>query len=66
MVCSAISINMDIWELLILRKNAKPLHFHDVIEMENISFMLEWKSFSNSQSSEVFDDILFDYDILFD
>ena len=47
------SINTDIRELLILRKNVKPSHFPDVIEMGSICFMLERKSFSDSQSSEV-------------
>ena len=49
------SFSTDIWELLILRKNVKPSHFHDV----NDIWVLERKSFSVSQSSEVFDDILF-------
>ena len=54
------SINTDIWELLILRKTVKPSHFHDITEMRNICFRMERESFSDSQSSEVFDDILFD------
>ena len=59
--CKAMSINTDILELLILRqKNFKPSHFHGVIKMGNICFMLERKSFSDLQSSEVFGDILFD------
>ena len=49
------SINTDIWELLILRKKVKPSHIYDVIEMGNICFMLERRSFRVSQSSEVFD-----------
>ena len=67
------SINTGIWELLILRKknktkqnkqkknnNVEPSHFHDVIETANMSFMLERKSFSDLQSSEIFYDLLFD------
>ena len=57
--CRAMSINTDICELLILRENVKTSHFHDAIEMGNICFMLERKSGSDLQSSEVFDDILF-------
>ena len=57
--CRAMSINTDICELLVLRKNVKTSHFHDVIEMGNICFMLERKAGSDSQSSEVFYDILF-------
>ena len=53
-------ISTGIRERLILRKNVKPFHLHDVIEMGNSHFMLERKSFSGSQSSEVFDDMLFD------
>ena len=34
-------------------KNVKPSHFSGVIEMGSICFMLERKSFSDSQSSEV-------------
>ena len=55
------SVNTDIWELLILRKKVKPSHFHDAFEIGSICFMLEWKSFSDSQRSEVFYDILFDH-----
>ena len=44
--CRAMSINTDIRELLILRKNVKPSHFHAVTEMGN-----ERKSLSYSQSS---------------
>ena len=59
----SIDSDTDIWELLILRKKKKKkktLHYHDVIEIGNICFMLERTSFSVSQRSEVFDDILFD------
>ena len=52
------SLNTDNCEILVLRK--KPSHFHGVTEIENICLMLERKSFSDLQSSEVFDDILFD------
>ena len=41
-------------------KNVKPPHFHDVIEIGNICFMLR-KTFSDSQSSKVSDNILFDW-----
>ena len=41
-------------------KNVKPFHFHDVTEMGNICFLLKRKQFNDSQSSTVFDDILFD------
>ena len=30
------SINTDMWELLILRKNVIPSHFYDVIEKEKM------------------------------
>ena len=35
-------------------KNVKPSHFHDITEMGNTCFMLERKSFSDSQSYEFF------------
>ena len=56
------SINTNIWELLILhqKKNVKPSPFHDVIETENNFSLLKRKSFNDSQGSEVFDDTLFD------
>ena len=38
-------------------KNVKPSHFHEATDIGNICFMLERKSFSDLQSSEVFDDI---------
>ena len=50
------SINTDIWELLILRKKVKPSHFHDAIG--NICFMLVRLSFCDSQNSEDLDDIV--------
>ena len=40
-------INTDMRELLILPKNAKPSHFHEVVELGNICFVLERKSFSD-------------------
>ena len=43
----------------------KPSHIYDVIEMGNICFMLKRKSFSDSQRTEVFDDILFNKKIDF-
>ena len=46
--------------LILCKINVEPSHFHVVIEIGNICFMLKIKSFSGSQSSEVFDEILFD------
>ena len=44
-----------------MRKNRQnPSHFHDVIEIRYICFMLERKSFSDSLSFEVFGGILFE------
>ena len=39
------SINADIWELLILRKNIKQSRFHDVIEIENILWFTKFWSY---------------------
>ena len=54
------SIYTGIWKVLILCKNVKVSDFSDVIEIANICFWLERKSFSDSQSFEVFGDILID------
>ena len=50
-------INTDKWELIILRKkNSADRH----IFTTSLKWEIFGKSFSDSQSSEVFDDILFD------
>ena len=55
-LCGFIRISESI---LILRNNAKSSHIHDVLsEIGNICFMLKRKSFSVSQGSKVFDDIV--------
>ena len=60
------SINKNISEVFILRKKRHiPSHFHDVIEIENICFMLKGKSFSDPQRTEVFDGLLLDRNIYF-
>ena len=47
------SINTDILERLILHKNVKLSHFQDVIEIGNISFMLDRQSFMHSDITKV-------------
>ena len=51
------TINTEIYKFCV--KAVQPLLFH-VINIVNACFMLERKSFSDLQSSEVFDDILFE------
>ena len=58
--CGAMSINTDICELLVLRKKRQTVTFSRRHKIVSIYFMLERKSVSDSQISEVFDDILFD------
>ena len=55
-LCGLIRISESI---LVLRNNAKSSHIQDVLsEIGNICFMLKRKSFSVSQGSKVFDDIV--------